>query len=121
MFIICPALTFSTIVGFDATIIFGGSPIGVIAPPFDLKTYLVEVNFIILNSKGPSLTLPIFEKMIIDISMGTGFNFITSHKRKETGPINKSVVTLSRNADTTAVNKHKQFIKGQTRPFVICV
>lgn len=58
--------------------------------------------------------------MIIDIKIGTGFNFITSHKRKQTGPISKSVVTLSKNADSNAVNKHKQFISGQTFPFVIC-
>lgn len=42
------------------------------------------------------------------------------HKRKDTGPINSSVVTLSRKADTKAVNKHRQLISGQTRPFVIC-
>lgn len=57
--------------------------------------------------------------MIIDIKIGTGFNSITSHKRMVTGVINKTVVTLSRNDDITAVNTQRQFIKGQTRPFVI--
>lgn len=61
-----------------------------------------------------------FEKTIIDTSIGTGFNCSTSHKRIETGPINRSVVTLSRRADKNAVNKHKQFISGHVLPFVIC-
>lgn len=63
--------------------------------------------------------LPIFEKIIIDIRIGTGFNCITSHNRIVTGVISKTVVTLSRNDDIIAVNKHKQFIRGQIRPFVI--
>lgn len=30
-------LTFATIIGFDATMIFGGSPIGVTAPPLPFR------------------------------------------------------------------------------------
>lgn len=63
--------------------------------------------------------IPIFEKITIDINIGTGFNCITSHKRIVTGVISSTVVTLSKNDDTSAVNKHKQFIRGHTCPLVI--
>lgn len=36
-----------------------------------------------------------------------------------TGVIRSTVVTLSKNDDITAVNKHKQLISGQTFPLVI--
>lgn len=53
------------------------------------------------------------------INMGTGFNPITSHNLIETGVINKTVVTLSKNDDIIAVKKQRQFIRGHTLPFVI--
>lgn len=87
-------LTFLMTKLFDAMITLGGSPTGVIVPP-------------------------IFEKMTIDIKIGTGFSCITSHKRIVTGVINKTVVTLSRNDDKIAVNKHRQLINGHIRPLVI--
>ena len=79
---------------FDEIITFDGSPTGVIAPP-------------------------IFEKINVDIRIGTGFNCITSHSRMVTGVMRSTVVTLSRNDDIIAENKHKQFISGQIFPFVI--
>lgn len=38
-----------------------------------------------------------------------------------TGVINNTVVTLSKNEDNTAVNKHRQLTKGHTFPLVIYV
>lgn len=60
-----------------------------------------------------------FEKIIMDIRIGTGFNCITSHSRIVTGVINRTVVTLSRKEDITAVNRHRQLMRGQIFPFVI--
>lgn len=108
-------LTFFAIYEFDAIITFGGSPTGVRAPP-------------------------IFEKIIIAIRIGTGLSSITSHNLKRfvenikinfqnknkyksylmlTGVISRTVVTLSKNDDITAVNTHKQLMRGHTLPFVI--
>jgi len=44
---------------------------------------------------------------------------MTSHKRIVTGVINKTVVTLSKNDERTAVKKHKQLINGHVFPLVI--
>lgn len=81
-------LTFFMTTLFEAMITLGGSPTGVNVPPM-------------------------FEKITIDIKIGTGFNCITSHKRIVTGVINKTVVTLSRNDENSAVKMHKQLINGQ--------
>lgn len=61
---------------------------------------------------------PIFEKIIIDIKTGIGFNPMAAHNRNETGPTSMRVVTLSRIADKIAVNKHKEVISGHILPFV---
>lgn len=55
----------------------------------------------------------------MDIKIGTGFSSMTSHKRIVTGVINKTVVTLSKNDERMAVNRHKQLINGHTFPLVI--
>lgn len=57
--------------------------------------------------------------MTIDIRIGTGLSSITSHSRIVTGVISKTVVTLSKNDDKTAVNRHRQLTRGQTFPLVI--
>jgi hypothetical protein len=80
----------------NSLITFGGSPTGVAVPPM-------------------------FEKMTVIISTGTGFSSMTSHRRIVTGVISKIVVTLSRKDETTAVKSPRQIIKGQTSPLVILI
>lgn len=62
---------------------------------------------------------PMLEYMTMDIRIGTGFKPITSQSRMVTGVIRRTVVTLSRKEDITAVNKHRQLISAHTFPFVI--
>lgn len=73
-------------------ITFGGSPIGVDAPPM-------------------------FEKMTCAISTCFGSMFFISQSLMVTGVISKIVVTLSRKAERTAVNKQSMMISGQVFPF----
>lgn len=45
---------------------------------------------------------------------------MTSQSLIVTGVIKRTVVTLSRKDERTAVNKQRQLINGHTSPFVIC-
>lgn len=93
--------------GLLAMITFGGSPIGVIAPP-------------------------ILANIRVYIKICLGFNFITSHNLQNTcvkansvvsiayfivtGVINKAVVTLSKKQENTAVRTHSMFVRGHIFP-----
>lgn len=97
-------------------ITFGGSP------TVEAKIFLFYFSKSRLNITSiiPGVAVPpTFEKITIVIKMGTGLRPITSHNLIVTGVIRRMVVTLSKNADRTAVNKDRQVIKGHTLPLVI--
>ena len=62
---------------------------------------------------------PTFEAMISTIKNGTGLISSILHTVKVTGPISKTVVTLSKNADNTAVIRQNNTIIIQGLPFAI--
>jgi hypothetical protein len=59
---------------------------------------------------------PMLAKNTSASRIGSGAISITLHKRIVTGAINRIVVTLSRNADRTAVRQHRIIVKYQMLP-----
>ncbi|CAI8169694.1 MAG: Uncharacterised protein [Methanobacteriota archaeon] len=62
---------------------------------------------------------PILEKITSEISRGTGFKSNTLASWIVTGVSNNIVVTLSKNAESTAVTTHKITTKVQTLPLLL--